>query len=133
MKVAHFGGEHRVELDDLRELFAIRFSDDGVGSFNEFWFFHHDVGASTLAVMVADELAFLTYFGTEDGHPGFVSWARGDSPVPDGLVAFRSGTPGQVTETLADYVVSVDDALLAVRDFFACSAALPPSLEWFEL
>jgi hypothetical protein len=129
MMVSHDRGAHDVDVEAPADLFAV--GPAGDAHFNEYWFWPRGGGQSpALAVLVAGDLAHVSWFPV-CGHPGFVSCARSGSPAAEGLVEFRVG--GEVTEPLADHVIAIDDAITAVREFFACTTAPPPSLTWFEL
>ena len=85
-----------------------------------------------LALHLNGDVAYLHYFPS-DGHPGF------QPTVPDGTdvvadVHFLNldGTESGAFDMPRSTLISVDDAVTAVREF-ARDSEPPPSIEWFEL
>jgi hypothetical protein len=113
---------------DVERILLKRY-DRGV---NAFWLHHEPRQVPSLLILVNNQLAKLDYFPDEKDHPGYHSIGRVPSPPADGTTVFFMNNPKEEEHVYNGAIVPFRDALAAAKEFLV-SAALPPSIEWFEL
>jgi hypothetical protein len=97
---------------------------------NTFWLSHGIEEYPYINILAKGDLAYIHYF-PRDGHPGFASVAEGPVDKPhDSSVFFLC--PTEKLWILNSAVVPFSDALKAAKEF-SITAAMPKSIQWFEL
>jgi len=126
LTVEHFGGKTEVsEARELEEVLKIR-RFEGI---NEFVIFAKEE-YPYMTFSVNGERACLHFF-PEEGHPGFVSVGGGFAESGEEMTDFYL-SPMEVVEIGSEFVVDIDTAYAAVKEFFS-GYKRPACLEWFEL
>ena len=128
MIVADFKGASEVSTPtELEAALKKRYGHNA----NSFWLSHPPMRDPSLAILVRGDLASINYF-PGDGSAGFRSVGHVGGLEPGEMSIFYLDSEKQELPMLNDSIVPFSDALKAALEFFV-SAALPVSMEWFEL
>jgi Immunity protein Imm1 len=121
--------EHEVgTLEEFERVLAKRYENE----VNAFWINRGGNRVPLLLILVNKAYAYMFYFPSEDGHPGFHSVGRLPELDPDQDTIFFMNRIEEPEGFPNFAVIELADALAAAKEFFA-STALPQCVEWFEL